>query len=343
MKIRINMLSQADCAKGQGVGSAYQEQVNLVSKIDDFEVAINSNSSKFDIYHIHSVNPTYRLRMTKKHLNVVYVHFIPAKNHESVKLPKLAEKIFDWYVESYYRKADELVVVNPCFIDDLLALRIPRENITYIPNFVDHTSFHPLKREEVLEIKKKYNIPEDKFVVLGCGQIQTRKGIDDFVETARRNPDVFFVWVGGFSFGKIMHGYKKYKKLFKNLPQNMINIPILDRNCMNEVYNACDVLFMPSFLELFPMTILEIANIHKPVLLRDLDLYEPILFGKYSKGKDVDEFSKKVQKLKNELTYYNEQVENSKYISEYYNEDKLKEMWKSYYVRVLNKWKQKRK
>ena len=337
------MLSQADCAKGQGVGSAYKEQVNLVKEIDDFKVEINSSSSKFDIYHIHSVNPTYRLRMTKKHLNIVYVHFIPAKNHQSIKLPKLAEKIFDWYVESYYRKADELVVVNPCFIEDLKKLKIPEEKITYIPNYVNHESFYPVEKDKIAKIKDQYHIPQDKFVVLGCGQIQTRKGVDDFINTAIANPDIFFVWVGGFSFGRIMHGYKKYQKLFKNLPSNMVNIPILDRNLMNDVFNMCDVLFLPSYLELFPMTILESSNVHKPFLLRDLDLYEPILFGKYSKGKNVEDFSKELQKLKNDLTYYSEQVENSKYISNYYNKDYISGLWKDYYNRVFLKWKDNRK
>ncbi len=342
MKIRINMLSGAESAKGQGVASAYREQVTLVKKINDLEVEINSKSSKFDIYHIHSVNPTYRMRMNKKHLNIVYVHFIPAKNHESIKLPKLAEKIFDGYVNSFYRKADELVVVNPCFINDLEKLGISKEKITYIPNYVDHESFKPLSKEKITELKDKYHIPQDKFVVLGCGQIQTRKGFDDFIEAAIANPDIQFVWVGGFSFGRIMHGYRKYKKLLKNLPQNVTHIEILDRIYMNEVFNICDVLFMPSFMELFPMTILEIANVHKPVLLRDLDLYEPILFGKYARGSNVDEFSKELRKLKENTTYYNEQVDNSIFISDFYNETVLMKSWKEYYQRVFVKWKSKK-
>lgn len=331
------MLSRADVAPGQGVASAYFEQVALAKKIDGLEVEVNSRSSKFDIYHIHSVHPSYRLRMNKKHINVVYVHFIPAKNHESIKLPKLAEKIFDWYVESYYRKADELIVVNPCFIDDLVKLGINKEKITYIPNYVDHEHFKPLPKESISEIKVKYNIPNGKFIVLGCGQIQTRKGFDEFVETAKINPDMFFVWVGGFSFGKIMHGYKKYRKLLKNLPQNMINIPIIERKYMNELYNACDVLFMPSHMELFPMTILEVANVHKPILLKDLELYEPILFSRYSKGNNVTEYSDELKKLKDNLTYYLFQSDNSKYISEYYNEASVKGLWKDYYQRVFDK------
>ena len=137
-------------------------------------------------------------------------------------------------------------------------------------------------------------------MVLGCGQIQTRKGIDDFVETAKANPEMCFVWVGGFPFGRIMHGYKKYRKLFKNLPQNVIHIEILDRIFMNEIFNCADVLFMPSYMELFPMTILEMANVNKPILVRDLELYKPILFGKYAKGNDVAEFSDELNKLKND-------------------------------------------
>ena len=49
------MLSQATSVDGQGVGSAYIEQVALVKECDDlFETEINSKSSKFDIYHINT-------------------------------------------------------------------------------------------------------------------------------------------------------------------------------------------------------------------------------------------------------------------------------------------------
>lgn len=339
MKLRINMLSSADTVKGQGVASAFREQVTLIQEMkDDFEVEINSKSSKFDIYHIHTVDPKYRIRINKKHLNIMYVHFVPSKNDGSLKLPKLFNWMFNKYVEKTYRKADEIIVVNPCFINELEKLKIPRENITYIPNFVDHDNFKPLDKAIVSGLKKKYSVPEDKFVVLGCGQIQTRKGFDDFVEVAKNNPDMFFVWAGGFSFGRITDGYKKYRKLLENLPQNMINLPIIERKYMNEVFNVCDVLFMPSFIELFPMTILEACNVHKPFLVRDLDLYKPILFQRYCRGKTVDEFSSELNKLRNDITYYNENVDNSKFISNFYNKDILKRTWKDYYLRVYDKW-----
>ena len=339
MKLRINMLSSAETVKGQGVASAFREQVTLIQEMnEDFSVDINSRSGKFDIYHIHTVDPKYRLRMNKKHLNIMYVHFVPAKNDGSLKMPKLFEWIFKKYVEKTYRKADEIIVVNPCFIPELEKIKIPREKITYIPNFVDHDKFKPIERDKLDELKNKYGIPLNRFVVLGCGQIQTRKGFDDFVEVARQNPEMTFVWAGGFSFGRITDGYKKYKKLLENLPQNMIHLSIIERQYMNEVFNICDVLFMPSFIELFPMTILEACNVHKPFLVRDLDLYKPILFSKYCKGNSVEEFNNELRKLKNDTTYYSVSYENSKFISNFYNKDVLKKTWKDYYLRVYDKW-----
>ena len=338
------MLSSAETVKGQGVASAFREQVTLIEEMkDDFHVEINSKSSDFDIYHIHTVDPKYKMRMNKKHLNVMYVHFVPSKNDGSLKLPKLFNWIFNKYVEKTYRKADEIIVVNPCFIEELEKIKIPRENITYIPNFVDHDKFKSIQRDKIDELKVKYNIPLNRFVVLGCGQIQTRKGFDDFVEVARQNPDMIFVWAGGFSFGRITDGYKKYKKLLENLPQNMIHLPIIERIYMNEIFNICDVLFMPSFIELFPMTILEACNVYKPFLVRDLNLYKPILFDKYCRGKSVNDFSKELIKLKTDVTYYNQCSENSKFISNFYNKDILKKTWKDYYFRVYEKWVSKNK
>ena len=130
-KLRINMLSAATTVDGQGVGSAYIEQVALVKGCDDlFEVEENSKKGNFHIYHMHTVNPTYRMRFNKKHVNVAYVHFIPSTLDGSLKMPKPIFKIFKKYVIGTYRKADEIVVVNPSFIPPLMELGISKDNIT---------------------------------------------------------------------------------------------------------------------------------------------------------------------------------------------------------------------
>ena len=346
-KIRINMLSQATSVDGQGVASAYLEQLALVKECDDiFEVEVNSRKGNFDIYHMHTVNPRYRIRFNKRHVNVAYVHFIPSTLDGSLKMPWLIFKVFKRYVIGTYRKADEIVVVNPSFIPPLMELGIAKDNITYIPNFVDHEKFYKIDDKRRMELRDKYHIPHDAFVVMGCGQVQTRKGVLDFVEVANRNKDKCFVWAGGFSFGKMTDGYKELKAIMDNPPENVKFIGIIPRDEMNDVFNMCDMLFMPSLSELFPMSILEAVNSFKPVLLRDLDLYEEILFKDkdcYARGTNVEEFDAEVKKLASDKKYYAHYSEGAKVISDFYSKEHVKNIWREYYPRILEKWAPKKK
>ena len=340
MKITINMLSQADSIEGQGVGSAYLEQVALIKEMlpNDFEVRINSRK-KADIMHVHTINLRYFFRFKKKNgIRVMYCHFLPETLDGSIKLPKIIFKMLKKYIISFYKKADYLVVVNPIFKKDLVRYGIKEDGIVYIPNYVKKETFHELDIKQKLEIRKKYNIDENKFVVLGCGQIQNRKGVLDFVEVAKNNPDKEFIWCGGFSFSKISDGYKELKEITKNPPANNIHfLGIVPRNQINEVFNIADVFFMPSYNELFPMSILEACSVGKPLILRDLELYKDILFEKYLSGSTNDQFSKIINDLKDNKELYNQAVDNSKYISNYYSKENVSNIWKDFYTGIYNK------
>lgn len=340
MKITINMLSQADSIEGQGVGSAYLEQVALIKEMlpNDFEVRINSRK-KADIMHVHTINLRYFFRFKKKNgIRVMYCHFLPETLDGSIKLPKIIFKMLKKYIISFYKKADYLVVVNPIFKKDLVRYGIKEDGIVYIPNYVKKETFHELDNETKLNIRKKYNIDENKFVVLGCGQIQNRKGVLDFVEVAKNNPDKEFLWCGGFSFSKISDGYKELKEITINPPTNNLHfLGIVPRNEINEVFNIADVFFMPSYNELFPMSILEACSVGKPLILRDLELYKDILFEKYLSGSTNDQFSKIINDLKDNKELYNQAVDNSKYISNYYSKENVSNIWKEFYTGIYNK------
>ena len=325
------MLSQADTVPGQGVGSAFLEQVALVKESNQFKVLINAKT-KADIVHVHSLNLRYYLRLNKKTPSVVYCHLLPETLDGSIKLPKLIFKLFKRYVVRFYRKADWLVVVNPIFIEPLVKYGVKRERIVYIPNYVDQKDFHKLPNRH--ELKKAYGV--DGFTVLGVGQVQTRKGVLDFIETARRLPHIWFVWAGGFSFKGITDGYKELKDAMENAPKNVKFLGIISRNKMNEVYNIADVMFLPSFNELFPMSILESIQLDLPFLVRDLDLYEPIFDGHYVKAHDVDGFTKTINRLSSDDKFYKQAVAHSAYNREFYNKASILTMWEKFYQTVVN-------
>ena len=104
---------------------------------------------------------------------------------------------------------------------------------------------------------------------------------------------------------------------------------------MNDIFNMSDLLFVPSYNELFPMTILEAMSSDTPLLLRDLELYEDILFKKYNKAHDNDEFVKKILELKDNKEKYKEAVKLAKEVSKFYSEDNVYDMWKEYYKGIL--------
>lgn len=338
-KIRINMLSNADSVDGQGVGSAYQEQVSLIRDelSEYFDVVIN-DSQQADIIHCHTILPEYLLKMkTNKGVNVAYVHFLPDTLDGSIRLPKIAFEVFKKYVTQFYNTADHLVVVNPIFINDLVKFGIDREKISYIPNYVSKETFYKEDAKKIVSVREQYGINKDAFVVLGVGQVQTRKGVKDFVEVAKMIPDITFVWAGGFSFGKITDGYEELHEIYHHPPQNVKFLGIIPRENMNDIYNIADVLFMPSYNELFPMSILEAINSHKPLLLRNLELYKDILFEKYLYDNDNKGFADKLLLLKNDDELYNTYSQYAKEISEYYSKEHIKDIWKNFYLDIVKR------
>lgn len=338
-KVNISVFSSADKVKGQGVGSAYLEQVGLVKNklLDKYDLHINK--MKFsEINHYHTVDFIYYLTLPLARLKgktVGYVHFLPETMDNSLKLPKIAKYIFYKYLIAFYKSMDTLVTVNPYFIDALAEYGVNKDTVTYIPNFVSDSKFFPLRSEEQKNIKKKYNISEDTFTVLSVGQLQTRKGVADFVEVAKRLPNVQFVWAGGFSFGRVTDGYNDIKKIINNPPKNVKFLGIVDRSEMNDIYNMTDLLFMPSYAELFPMTILEAMNCSKPVLLRDIDIYENILFDFYIKGNNNDDFVNIINLLSYNKEYYENAVIASKKGHDYYSESTVANTWDDFYSGLL--------
>jgi len=342
----VNMLSAADMVKGHGVYSAYLEQVSLVREGlgEDYKIMVNQPAF-CDIMHYHTINFNYYLALPLARLRgaaIGYVHFLPETIENSIKLPSLARKIFYKYVIEFYKSMDYLVTVNPYFVHLLGQYGIEEGKVTYIPNFVSEKQFHQLESQRKKEIRAKMGIPEECFVVLGVGQIQTRKGIRDFIEVAKAFPQMQFIWAGGFSFGGITAGYKELKKIVEKPPDNVKFLGIVAREEMNDIYNLADVLFLPSYQELFPMTVLEAFNCRLPIILRNLDIYPNILFDFYLKGDNIDDFKQILKRLKGDWSFYLDCCHKSAQGHYLYSKAHVLKLWKEFYDKVYLETKKRR-
>lgn len=330
--ISVGVFSKATSVPGQGVGAAYIEQLNLIQQSKKLNVVLKG-TGKLDLIHIHTVNFRYWIAMLFIGIpKVVYVHFLPSTLATSIKLPRIFFGILKWYIKKFYQTASYLVVVNPIFIDPLVKMGIKKERIKFIPNFVDESKFTITESRTTIRKSWKFK----RFTVLGVGQVQHRKGVLDFIETAKRLPNLDFVWAGGFSFKGLTAGYEELKEVMENPPANVRFLGIIPREKMKELYHGCDLFFLPSFDELMPMSVLEAAVCNKPILLRDLELYQPVFHGQYLSAHSIDGFVKIMKQLSEDDQFYKQSLAHPTWLKEHYQRAPILEKWEAYYQEVLD-------
>ena len=261
---------------------------------------------------------------------------MPETLEGSIKLPSGAKTVLYKYVIDFYKRMDQIVVVNPIFIDKLANYGIDRSKIKYIPNFVSKSVFYEQTDAQKKQFREKVGIPDDKFVIFGDGQVQVRKGVDDFAKLAQANPDIQFIWAGGFSFGKITEGYDRLKKLVANPPKNLLFTGIITRQELVNYLNIANLFLLPSYDELFPMSVLEAFSCGTPVLLRNLDLYKAIIDGYYMSGNNFDDFNQIIQSVLSDPEKLKRYHTLSLKASDEYSEANLTKVWREFYLEQYN-------
>lgn len=340
-RIKIDILAKEKEVESQGVHTATQSLIALMSTLgkEKYQTTIDKKYRKADIVIATAVYPKFykKIKRSKGKKTIAMVHFLPDTLDGSIKLPAFAIKAFKKYVMKFYKSADELVTVNPYYIDKLVELGFDKKHVHSIPNFVPTNKFFPYTVSDKLKARKEFKIPESSFVVMGCGQTQPRKGIKDFLAVAEDNPGILFIWVGGFTFGKLTAEYKQIRKIIKNAPPNVRFTGIVKNEKMNIIYNCADVFFMPSYEELFPMTILEASNVNTSVLVRNLPLYDPILNDKVLRGESITDFSNKIKELRNDPMKRAEAGIKSSEIAELYTAQNVFERWDIFLSSLMEK------
>ena len=140
-------------------------------------------------------------------------------------------------------------IVKQSFLSD--------RRVEVIRNGIDLTVFKP----EYSDIRKRYDIPEDKKMILGVSfDWSVRKGIDVFCELSKRldkeRYQIVLVGADGASAA--------------DLPKNIIKIPRLsDKAELRQLYSAADVFVNPTREDTFPTVNMESVACGTPVITSD--------------------------------------------------------------------------
>jgi 1,2-diacylglycerol-3-alpha-glucose alpha-1,2-galactosyltransferase len=335
--MKVNVCSETKILNmhGEGVDASFLNCIELLKESKDVEVLINSEGLG-DIMHCHTYGPYFFWRGLKyKGRRVYTVHVIPDSAKGTFPGWKLLMPFFKWYLKKVYSYADVCIAISPMVEKAITGLgvktKIVRMNNPLLLDLWKRTPELRKKGREILGLK------ENEFCVLGVGQVENRKGCEDFVKIGEQVPEAQFRWVGGRPWKLLTDGYWAINKQIEQAPSNIKFAGMFSLVEMPSLYAAADMFIFPSYQENCPLAPIEAAASGMPVVFRDIEEYKLLYKNEYLKADDNEKFVGWIKKLMNSKDEYKQGLEISeKLISQFDKNEILKQLIEVYGTLMKN-------
>ena len=336
-RITINLVSESEfTVQGHGVHTAYLEMRHILSTQPNVQLLINAKpQSGTDITHIHTVG-LFALRRLLSHRGgkkVISAHIVPDSLVGSLAGAKIWIHVFKYYLRWFYNRANLVIAVSPYTQGELVRLGVKRP-IVVLPNSID-TSQYKNSPAEKRRCRSELGLDQDKFIVVGNGQVQPRKRFDTFVKVARQLPDVQFIWIGGIPFKAAGADYAKLSYLMKKAPSNVLITDVVPLSQAQLYMKAGDLMFMPSTQETFGLAIIEGAACGMPVVVRDIHDYDAT-FGDLVIRSTEDQFADTIRRYMVDDDLYRAGQRKSKQLATKYDSATIGRQLMQIYHDLLN-------
>lgn len=188
-----------------------------------------------------------------------YVHELPT----SIEMYGAAEGM-----RAIGRLASHVVVVSE-FVRKALSgiYQIPAGDLEVIHTGLASRAVVPLSRDQ---IARRYHLPETKYLVVGSGAVHARKGVDLFVQVAKRlcdlgeRDDYLFLWLGGDQSDAGPRLWAIHDARGLGIDDRVHFLGLLDDAL--PVMAQADLLLLPSREDPFPLVVLEAIELGLPVV-----------------------------------------------------------------------------
>ncbi len=334
--MRIHIVSETQyMIKGNGVHTAFVDHVDLLKSKKDIEVVVNNEGSG-DVIHCHTYGPYYFFKgLGYKGRRIHTVHVIPDSIKGSLPISAVLMPFVKWYLKQVYSYADVCIAISPMVEKAILELGAKTEVVRI---------FNPInidKWKRTNENRKKgrefLGVSENDFVVLGVGQLQARKGVEDFIDVATSIPKARFVWAGGRPFKAMTEGISRIDARIENAPDNLQFTGMLELDQMPLIYAASDMMLFTSYQENCPLAPIEAAACGMPVVFRDIQEYKSLYNYSYLKAKTTNDFKMMTTQLLNDKIFYSNGLALSKQLVIQFDKDNIREKLMNIYARLIER------
>ncbi len=333
-KPRIHVLSETEFViKGQGVHTAFVDCVDLLRLNSDVEVVVNGQGWG-DVLHAHTYGPYYFWKGRRYPGRRVYtVHVIPDSIKGSLPCWNFFMPFVRWYFRLVYSYADVCIAISPMVESAIRELKADTR-IVRINNPIPVDKFAP-SPELRAPGRKLLGLSDKAFVVLGVGQLEGRKGVEDFLDIAEAFPELTFVWVGGRPFGLMTEGIAKLNKRITAAGDHVKFPGLFKLEDMPAIYNAADLLLFPSYQENCPLVPLEAAAAGLPVIFRDIPEYVHLYKHPYLKAGNTNEFIRLTKRIAADKSFREKARDISRVLLTQFDKQTIRKQLVALYAEVL--------
>ncbi|MCR9062718.1 MAG: glycosyltransferase family 4 protein [Cytophagales bacterium] len=292
----VHLVSETEFGvKGMGIHTAHLDLINLFEYRHEVKYRVNGEG-RGDVFHAHTYGLYYFIKGFRyRHRRVHTVHTLPDTLKGSIPFYRLVRPLANAYFKMVFNFADVCIAISPTVEERLKQMNV-KSKIVRINNPINPSKW-TFSSENRKNGRHFLKIGDDKKVILGVGQIQGRKGVEDFIELAHRMPEYEFVWVGGRPFGKLTEGIKRINNLIRKAPSNIQFTGIIELDKMPQMYAAADIFIFPSFQENSPLAPIEAAASNLPVVFRGLEEYSKLYKGQFLFADTITDFINHIKML----------------------------------------------
>ncbi len=292
MKILLYTEYEKSLAKS-GLGRAIRRQAQI---LNEYQIPYTKNpQDEFDLAHINYYGPkSYRIakKARKNGKKVIYhAHSTEEDFRNSFRFSNAASSLFKKWICRCYTLGN--CILTPTPYSKSLLEGYGLQNVVALSNGVD-TEFFCREEAAGKRFRQKYGFSEEDKVIVSIGLYLERKGILDFVELAKRMPDVKFIWFGHTDFCLIP---RKIRKAVQTRLPNLHFPGFVEPDEIKAALNGADLFLFPTLEETEGIPILEACACRQKALIRDIPVFDGWLEDGVTvyKAKTLAEFEEKAR------------------------------------------------
>ncbi len=264
---------------------------------------------------VHITSQTMKPVFNARHM-VVTVHDVMA-SQKDIKPNSVMEAIKKRYMNQYlkvYMEYENIITVSNVVKSQIMeTFNIDGRKIKVINPHVPDYFYHLENKEEV---RKKLGLPLDKILILSVSSAQPRKNLGMVKKVIEKLGNNYLLVRVGPPVG------------------NSITFNNVDETTINEIYNACDMLYFPTLLEGFGYPVVEAFKTGLPVVSSSIDIIREVS-SDAAVLVDPTDIQENIKAVKNALENKASLIENGYDISRKYSAATIRQELVNYYNGIV--------